>query len=159
MKGSGLALAGLILGYSWVGALLLIPITIPSLLRSRMAADEAAAVGSLRTLNTACVTYSTVYGGFPPSLDALGGEGPSAAPSSTAAQLIDQVLQSGIKNGYNFTFSASTPDSAGKINYYIINANPVTPGTTGLRYFFTDQSGIIRADTGGPATEYSTPIT
>jgi type II secretory pathway pseudopilin PulG len=161
LKGSGLALAGLILGYSWLGIVLLIiaAIAIPNLLRSKMAANEATAVGSLRTLNTACVTYSTTYGGFPSSLDMLGGEGSGAPPSSTAAQLIDNMLQSGTKSGYSFTFSAGTADTAGNIDYYIINANPVTPGTTGLRYFFTDQSGIIRADTAAPATEYSTPIT
>jgi type IV pilus assembly protein PilA len=160
LKGSGMALTGLILGYTWVGVaiLIVIAIAIPNLLRSQMASNEASTVGSLRILNTACVTYSTTYGGFPPSLDALGGEGSGAKPSATAAQLIDGVLQSGIKSGYNFTFSADTPDSAGNINYYVINANPVTPGSTGLRYFFTDQSGVIRADATNPATSDSTPI-
>jgi len=160
LKGSGLALAGLILGYSWVVLvfLIILAIAIPSLLRSKMAASEATTVGSLRTLNTACMTYSTTYGGFPSSLDMLGGGGTGAAPSATAAQLIDNVLQSGTKSGYSFTFSAGTPDSAGIIYYYIINANPVTPGTTGLRYFYTDQTGVIRADMAGPATEYSTLI-
>ncbi len=137
--------------------LIIAAIAIPNLLRSKMAANEASAVGSLRSLNTACVTYSTSYGGFPASLTVLGGEG-SGAVSSTNAQLIDNVLQTGTKSGYNFTFSAGSADSAGNIDYYIINANPVTPGTTGLRYFFTDQSGVIRADTAGAATSTSTPI-
>jgi hypothetical protein len=87
----------------------------------------------------------------------MGGEG-SGTVSSTNAQLIDNVLQTGTKSGYNFTFSAGTADSAGNVDYYIINANPVTPGTTGLRYFFTDQSGVIRASTTGAATSTSTPI-
>jgi len=138
--------------------LIIAAIAIPNLLRSKMAANEASAVGSLRTLNTACVTYSTTYGGFPASLTAMGGEGSGSAPTSTSAQLIDNVLQSGVKSGYNFTFSAGTADSAGNVDYYIINANPVTPGTTGLRYFFTDQSGVIRASTSGAATSASTPI-
>src|SRR5271157_3186851 len=125
--------------------LIIAAIAIPNLLRSKMAANEASAVGSLRTLNTACVTYSTTYGGFPGSLAAMGGEGSGSSPTSTASQLIDNVLQAGVKSGYNFTFSAGTADSAGNIDYYIINANPVTPGTTGLRYFFTDQTGVIRA--------------
>ena len=138
--------------------LIIAAIAIPNLLRSKMAANEASAVGSLRTLNTACVTYSTTYGGFPASLTAMGGEGSGSAPTSTSAQLIDNVLQSGVKSGYNFTFSAGTADSAGNVDYYIINANPVTPGTTGLRYFFTDQSGVIRASTSAAATSASTPI-
>jgi prepilin-type N-terminal cleavage/methylation domain-containing protein len=138
--------------------LIIAAIAIPNLLRSKMAANESSAVGSLRSLNTACVTYSTSYGGFPTSLTVLGGEGSGSGPSSTSAQLIDNVLQSGVKSGYNFTFSAGTADSAGNIDYYVINANPVTPGTTGLRYFFTDQSGVIRADTSAAATASSTPI-
>ncbi len=137
--------------------LIIAAIAIPNLLRSKMAANEASAVGSLRTLNTACVTYATTYGGFPASLTAMGGEG-SGAVTSTNAQLIDNVLQTGTKSGYNFTFSAGAADSAGNVDYYIINANPVTPGTTGLRYFFTDQSGVIRASTSAAATSASTPI-
>src|SRR5579862_3872116 len=42
--------------------LIIAAIAIPNLLRSKMAANEASAVGSLRTLNTAAVTYSTTYG-------------------------------------------------------------------------------------------------
>jgi len=138
--------------------LIIAAIAIPNLLRSKMAANEASAVGSLRTLNTACVTYSTTYGGFPSSLTALVGEGSGSGPTSTASQLIDNVLQTGTKSGYTFTFSAGTADSAGNIDYYIVNANPITPGTTGLRYFFTDKSGVIRASTTAAATSGSTPI-
>jgi len=137
--------------------LIIAAIAIPNLLRSKMAANESSAVGSLRSLNTACVTYSTSYGGFPSSLTNLGGEG-SGTVSSTNAQLIDNVLQTGTKSGYNFTFSPGSVDGAGNIDYYYIYANPVTPGTTGLRYFYTDQTGVIRADTAQGATGTSTPI-
>jgi prepilin-type N-terminal cleavage/methylation domain-containing protein len=138
--------------------LIIAAIAIPNLLRSKIAANESSAVGSLRSLNTACVTYATAYGGFPSSLTALGGEGSGTGASSTSAQLIDNVLQSGVKTGYNFTFSAGTADAANNIDYYIINANPVNPGTTGMRYFYTDQTGVIRADTAQAATSSSTPI-
>ena len=43
--------------------LIIAAIAIPNLLRSKMAANEASAVGSLRTINTACIEYSTTYGG------------------------------------------------------------------------------------------------
>lgn len=143
--------------------LIIAAIAIPNLLRSKMAANEASAVGSLRTLNTACVTYSTSYGGFPSTLTELGGEGNGALPTSAAAQLIDNVLSgtagdTSSKSGYNFTFSAGAADSSGNVDYYIINANPANPGVTGLRYFFTDQSGVIRAETAGPATVADSPI-
>ena len=137
--------------------LIIAAIAIPNLLRSKMAANEASAVGSLRSLNTACVTYATTWTGFPSSLTNLGGEG-SGTVSSTNAQLIDNVLQTGTKSGYNFTFSPGAADGAGNIDYYAITANPTTLGSTGLRYFYTDQTGVIRADTSAIATGASTPI-
>jgi type II secretory pathway pseudopilin PulG len=139
--------------------LIIAAIAIPNLLRSKMAANEASAVGSLRTLNTACVTYSTTYGGYPATLVTMGGEGTSALPTSTSSELIDNVLQTGIKTGYTFSFSAGTADIAGNVDNYLINAAPITPGVTGIRYFYTDQTGVIRANSAGAAaTSASTPI-
>jgi type IV pilus assembly protein PilA len=130
--------------------LIIAAIAIPNLLRSKMAANEASAVGSLRTLNTASVAYSTTYGTYPGSLPALG---PSSAPSSSAADLIDSVLSGGTKSGYTFTWSAGGSNLS-----YSITAAPSTPGVTGQRYFYTNQSGVIRANTAGAADSSSTPI-
>jgi prepilin-type N-terminal cleavage/methylation domain-containing protein len=138
--------------------LIIAAIAIPNLLRSKMAANEASAVGSLRTINTACVTFSINYGGFPGSLTALGGEGTSSAPTSTAAELIDNVLQTGAKTGYSFGYVAGATDAAGNVDGYAVNAVPSSPGVTGLRYFFTDQTGVIRASSTAAATSASTPI-
>src|SRR6202051_4475100 len=52
--------------------LIIAAIAIPNLLRSKMVANEASAVGTLRTLNTAAVTYSVTYGGYPSALSKLG---------------------------------------------------------------------------------------
>src|ERR1700741_729864 len=72
--------------------LIIAAIAIPSLLRSKMAANEASAIGSLRTMNTSSVAFSTTYGNYPTKLGDLG---PSTTPSSTAADLIDSALNSG----------------------------------------------------------------
>src|SRR5579862_4900067 len=88
--------------------LIIAAIAIPNLLRSKMAANEASAVGSLRTLNTACITYSTVYGGYPAALSNLG---PATPATSTSADLIDSVLASGTKSGYSFTYAAGATDA------------------------------------------------
>jgi type IV pilus assembly protein PilA len=69
--------------------LIIAAIAIPNLLRSKMAANEASAVATLRTLNTSAVAYSTTYGAYPTNLTDLG---PSSSPTSTAADLIDSVL-------------------------------------------------------------------
>jgi type IV pilus assembly protein PilA len=135
--------------------LIIAAIAIPNLLRSKEAANEASCVGSLRTLNTASITYSVTYGGYPAALTKLA---PAATATSTSADLIDSVLSTGTKSGYSFSWSAGTTDANGNYLTYSITAKPVTPGTTGQRYFYTDQTGVIRASTGGAATINSTPL-
>src|SRR3984885_10815968 len=86
--------------------LIIAAIAIPNLLRSRMAANEASAVGSIRTMNTAAITYNSTYGnGFPQNLTILTGTG---STSYTNAELIDTVLGAGAKSGYNFTLTGGT---------------------------------------------------
>jgi prepilin-type N-terminal cleavage/methylation domain-containing protein len=134
--------------------LIIAAIAIPNLLRSRMAANEASAVGSLRTINTAEVTYSTTYPsvGFG-ALATLGGSASSCAGSTfaTSAQacLIDDVLATtAIKSGYNFSATAGTTAPAVT---YISLAVPTANGQSGQRAFCSDQSGVIRFNPGGTA--------
>ncbi|HUC54952.1 MAG TPA: prepilin-type N-terminal cleavage/methylation domain-containing protein [Candidatus Cybelea sp.] len=135
--------------------LIIAAIAIPNLLRSRMAANEASAVGSLRTINTAEVTFSTTYPtiGFA-NLASLGGAASSCAGStyanSTNACLIDSVLAQavGIKSGYNFTASAGSGTPA--VTYSSL-AVPTVNGQSGQRAFCSDQSGVIRFNAGGTA--------
>ena len=139
--------------------LIIAAIAIPNLLRSRIAANEASAVGSLRTINTAEVTYASTYPtvGFVP-LATLGIAGGTAGTATSAsAQLLDNVLgctagNTGAfcpKSGYNFTVTATagTPNST-----YTSNANPLTFQQTGVRYFYSDASGVIRYNTSVTAT-------
>jgi type IV pilus assembly protein PilA len=132
--------------------LIIAAIAIPNLLRSKMVANEASAVGSLRSLNTACITYSTTYGSYPPAISNLGPAG-SGGATSTTADLIDQVLALGGKSGYVFSFTPGTANLS-----YQLNADPVTRGTTGQRSFFTDASGVIRSNVSAVASNTDTPI-
>ena len=134
--------------------LIIAAIAIPNLLRSKIAANQASAVGSLRTLNTACIAYSTSYGQFPTALTNLGPISSGGTASSTSADLIDSVLSGGQKSGYNFTYTAGTANQS-----YSITATPITIGTTGQNMYYTDQSGVIRVDVSGAgAGASSTPI-
>jgi prepilin-type N-terminal cleavage/methylation domain-containing protein len=136
--------------------LIIAAIAIPSLLSARMSAQEASAVGSLRTINSASVTYSLTYSqGFPPALANLA---PSPTPDPTAADLIDEVLASGTKSGYSFVYTPGAPDASGLVDTYTINANPLSQGQTGIRYFYSDQSTVILYSTAGPAGPNDTPI-
>src|SRR5579863_10166409 len=139
--------------------LIIAAIPIPSLLRSRMAANEASAVGSVRTMNTAAISYNSTYGnGFPPAITAIGNNGTTTI-SCTNAELIDTVLTGRTKSGYTFTLShglaanvltsSSCSGGYGYSDGYMVTAVPVTVGTTGQRAFCTDASGVIRFNTAG----------
>ncbi len=100
--------------------LVIAAIAIPNLLRSRMAANEASAVGSLRAINNAEVTYNTTYNNYICTLAALGPPSGGGSPSSTGASIIDANLASGTKSGYrsqpgtcNVTWKASPPAISG----------------------------------------------
>lgn len=138
--------------------LIIAAIAIPNLVKSKMSANEAAAVEALRTLNSTAVMYSLTYSGFPHAISNMGPSGAGATPSSAGADLIDSVLASGVKSGYKFQYSPVTMDPAGNVLSYTIAASPVEPGTTGQRSFFTDQTGTIRANASGTADASSTPI-
>jgi type IV pilus assembly protein PilA len=122
--------------------LIIAAIAIPNLLRARIAANESSAVASIRTLNTAQISYNSAYPtvGFAAGLANLGGTS-CAPPSSGGACLIDTQLQSGTKSGYSFTMvgSGGTPASS-----YQAIGSPLTPNQTGVRYFCSFADAVVR---------------
>ena len=140
--------------------LIIAAIAIPNLLRAKMAANEASAVGSLRTINTVCTQYITTYNGYPEDLAVLGGPEGGAA-GLFQAELIDNVLASGTKSGYTFVLVPANQDAHGYAQTYQVWASPTTIGLTGQRTFFSDQTGVIRSDSTGQAwaaSVNSTPL-
>src|SRR5580658_9616324 len=116
--------------------LIIAAIAIPNLLRSRIAANQASAVGSLRTMNTAEITYSSTYNvGFTSTLGYLAPPAAGANPVSTAAGLIDSVLAAGTKSGYSFVYSPGPTDATARIYTYSFTAVPIT-SSTGTNYYF-----------------------
>jgi type IV pilus assembly protein PilA len=137
--------------------LIIAAIAIPNLLRARMAANEASAVASLRTINTGENTYQTGYPtvGFAAALVNLGGAlGAACVPSSTTACIIDSVLANngnpagGGKSGYQFTSGAGTVAN-GLISGYTVKGVPNTINQTGIRGFCTEEDAVIRVDPAG----------
>lgn len=120
--------------------LIIAAIAIPNLLKSRMAANESSAVGSMRTLNTAEITYeaSCPDTGFSASIAELN----TGAACVGGAGIIDDVLATGVKSGYTFAYA---PTATGAINTnYATSAVPLNVGVTGQRGFFSDETGVIR---------------
>src|SRR5260370_7203522 len=110
--------------------LIIAAIAIPNLLRSRMAANEASAVGSLRTINTAEVTYSTTYPniGFAVDLTSLGGAAPCTTAVSGAACLIDDVLSiTQVKSGYKFAAAGAAGGGPVNVTYTATGVPTVLP--------------------------------
>jgi prepilin-type N-terminal cleavage/methylation domain-containing protein len=107
--------------------LIIATIAIPSLLRSRQAANESAAVANLRTINTAQVTYLSSAGG-----------NYGAIADLTTAGLLDSRF-SGTVSGYNYTVAVSGAD-------YTASANPASSNTGRYGYYSTPD-GVVRYST------------
>ena len=146
--------------------LIIAAIAIPNLLRARMAANEASAVGSIRMINTSAVIYSSTWGvQYPGTLAAMAGT-LGGTPVCTAALLIDPVLAAATtaalaKSGYFFAYLGATATPAaggctGELSYTITGV-PAVVGQTGQRGFFSDQSGVIRFNTTGAAPTLASP--
>jgi prepilin-type N-terminal cleavage/methylation domain-containing protein len=139
--------------------LIIAAIAIPNLLRSRIAANQASAVGSLRTFNTAEITYASTYNtGYSSDMTYLAIPTTGNPTTSTAAGLVDSVLASGSKSGYTFSYTPSTNTTTNRTDVYSFNGDPITAGTTGTNHYFTDQSGVIRQNSVNTAGSSDSPI-
>jgi len=135
--------------------LIIAAIAIPNLIKSKMAANEASAVGSIRTINTGEVNYAASCPNVGYSLALVGLN--TGAGCAGGAGIIDAVLSGGAKSGY--TFVETGVAGADLLNdTYTATANPAVPGTTGQRRFFSDQTGVIRYALSGAATVASSPL-
>jgi type IV pilus assembly protein PilA len=123
--------------------LIIAAIAIPNLLRARIAANESSAVASVRTINTAEISYNSAYPtvGFAGSLGALAGTCNGTAPTSTGACLIDTQLASGTKSGYSFV---ATPSGSNPAGGYMAAGSPITPNQTGVRSFCSVADAVVR---------------
>src|SRR5947209_6993772 len=126
--------------------LIIAAIAIPNLIRARMSANESSAVGSLRSINTAEISYNAAYPavGFGTSLAVLGSPAAACTPTTATGCFIDSVLTTGTKSGYTFAVTAAggTPTTS-----YSAIANPVTPNQTGVRSFCSFEDAVVRYST------------
>ena len=133
--------------------LVIAAIAIPNFLRSKMAANQAAAVASLRVIGSAEGAYSSTYGnGYSASLSVLGPPPSGSIAHFSAAGLIDDFLASGVKSGYSFIYTPTAPDPSGHYNGFTVQANPSQPGQSGNTYYYMDENHVIRVNTTSPAS-------
>lgn len=149
--GRGMAIAALVLNImslvTFVPVGIIASIAIPNLLASRRAANEGSAMSSLRTLASAEMAYQATTGaGKYGTLSEL-----------AAADLIDSRLATGTKNGYNFTVELTTNEDYP--GFEVVGV-PMTYGNSGIRSFYIDETGVIRAGdkSGKPSTKMDPPL-
>jgi len=120
--------------------LIIAAIAIPNLLRSKMAANESSAAGSVRSLVTAQVTYNSTYGvGYAPNIGTLGTAAVPCVATSAAACLIDPVMTTGVKSGYTLGTSTTNPTVE-----FVATAVPVGLNQTGNRSFCADETLTVK---------------
>lgn len=124
--------------------LIIAAIAIPSMIDSKISANEASAVGSIRAINTAEVSYQATYGGYADSLANLGGAEPCKKSAETAC-LLDQSLAGGSKSGYKFVANGGNL-SGGENTSYLVAAAPEVFERTGKRIFCSSDKNVIRVD-------------
>jgi type IV pilus assembly protein PilA len=135
-----------------VGIILIIAaIAVPALTRARVSANESSAVGSVRTINTAEISYAAAYPnlGFATTLSFLGGPvGAACIPSTSSGCFVDSSLSSGTKSGYTFTLQiGGSPAVGGVTPSYTVLATPQNINFSGARYFCSFEDAVVRSST------------
>lgn len=154
--GRGMAMAGLVTSIVSVLIIVIIvpigmvaAIAVPNLLASRRAANEGASIAALRTLHSAEATYQATSGaGAYGTLDQLAADG-----------LINPELATGVRHGYKFTVDIRAGGYNEPGGFQAVGV-PLTYGNTGIRSFYIDETGVIRAgdNRGAEATASDAPL-
>ena len=144
-------------GFSLIELLIVVAIigiiaamAIPNLLASKRAANEGSAQSSMRTIHTAEVTYQATAGN--------GGWGTLAQLQT--ANMVDAVLGSGSKSGYNFSLPAANITTGSSQTYFATAtpANTLNITRTGHRNFAIADDGILRGNVGDTAAASRTAV-
>ncbi len=138
--GAGFSLIELLMVVTIIG--IIASIAVPNLLRSKAAANEAVAISYMRSWSAAQELYHTNHGCY----------------ADADNQLFDEGLIDGHNpaNSHGYTFSLDNPP--GSQYTWWGRASPDIPGESGTRWFYIDQTGVMRWSTSGAINSTSPPL-
>jgi type IV pilus assembly protein PilA len=148
--GRGMAIAGLVLSITSLATVIPVGIVaslaLPNLLAARMAANEASALQSLRTISSAEMYYQSQFQRY------------GTLQELATLNLIDQKLGSGVKNGYRFTVELTSAEGGGE--GFAVSGVPTEYRSSGRRSFYVDETFVIRAadNQGSPSSISDAPL-
>jgi hypothetical protein len=176
VKGRALATAGLVLG--WLGVAVFTGLFgLELYAHNHVTAevkDQSEALGTLRTLNAALVTYAATYqNGFPSTLNPLTDPVPGASTGCNNAALIPPSFIASNHSGYTIHYKPLYPDDhrapaispkaaaanciSGGASGYTLNADPIDARKRGGTHYYTDQTGIIHYSTDDKPADENSP--
>jgi type IV pilus assembly protein PilA len=126
--------------------LIIAALAIPNLLRARRAANEGSATASMRMIGSGELLYNSTNGAF------------GTLAQLSADRTIDNVLGSGQKSGYVFEATPGATSPASQFTATGIPSVSTGPTQTGARFYFLDESQVVRFNLSGAATSGSTAI-
>jgi type IV pilus assembly protein PilA len=134
--------------------LILITLAVPQFKKVKKTTNQTSAVASLKVIHAAEISYSSDYpqNGYACSLTVMGGAQGAGAPSAQLAQVLDNQLSLGSKDGYLFNVTNCTKQTvSGQDMYtgYEVTAVPIKVGETGDLGYCMDENGGIKTDPAG----------
>jgi hypothetical protein len=149
VTGKGMAIAGLVLGYSGIGLTALYFAFVFFLVRNTFSHDvpgnETAAMVTLKHYEAALEAYAKKCDaqGYPATLSRLG---PGRGDCTSANLIHDRrlVAAAPVAKGYTFEYRPGV-NGTDRVSVFVLVARPLIPGSTGKRFFYLDESGVMRA--------------
>jgi type IV pilus assembly protein PilA len=129
--------------------LIIAAIAIPNLIRARIAANESSAAASVRRIATSEVAYNSAYPtvGYSPDLASMGGPANGCSPSSNTACILDSIVASGSKSGYQLAAVGFNGGAGPNVSFVAASA-PLSFNVTGFRNFCIVSDGVLRDQPG-----------
>ncbi len=127
--------------------LILVATTVPNIMRMQDSAHGTAILAQLRVLSNELSVYRMDCGGYPEGLDGL-----NSSPEEGCAKGNTTASDPATVPGYRLSYRPANPDGSGAYTTFTLAAGPLGTASSSGRFYFMDQTGIVRMHSGAPAS-------